>query len=178
LTIIKLILVPLNVTSQVQPLEQSIFAATKGHFWQHLVAFLLEVANDPKNAGKSLKLLRPLFYQMMCWVHAAWADDITTSKIFKCWRKAGILPEHWLRALPASAAAAKQGVPMAGDGAAAAAAPPSEKFQEGLLNDLETEHRAGPQRAAPADEELPQAAALEQLASALEQLARALVTLG
>jgi hypothetical protein len=61
---------------------------------------------------------------------------------------------------------------MAGDDAAAAAAtPPSDEFLEGLLNNLETEHRAGPQRAAPADEELPQAAALEQLASALEQLA-------
>jgi hypothetical protein len=78
----------------VQPLDQGIVAATKAHYRRRLVAYLLKAANGPKNADKSLRQLRPSFYQMMRWVHVAWTEDITTSTIFNCWRKAGILPEH------------------------------------------------------------------------------------
>jgi hypothetical protein len=143
LTNVKLIFLPTNVTSQVQPLDQGIIHATKAHYWRCLVVlFMPEAANDPQNAGKSLKQLRPSFYQMMRWVQAAWTDDITTCSISNCWRKAGIVPDHWLQAN------ALEG----DDAAAAAAAPPRNEFLGGLLDSLEQEHLAWP-----ADEELPQA---------------------
>jgi hypothetical protein len=58
------------------------------------------IAEDekPESAGKSLKKLRPTFYQMMRWLNTAWKERVSPLSIRNCWHKAGILPEGWIAA--------------------------------------------------------------------------------
>ena len=146
------------------------------------MSFLLEAAN-PENAGKSLKQLRPTFYQMMRWMHAAWTEDVTSTTISNCWHKADILPEGWLAAPQATAAQRRRAgadAPAAGgvaaaDADAAPAAGPEDDFLQGLLDNLDhaplqCEGRAGAQGGAA--DALPQASALAELDEALEALGR------
>eukprot|EP00892_Ulva_mutabilis_P001725 jgi/Ulvmu1/11553/UM078_0046.1 len=179
LTNIKLIFLPPNITSHAQPLDQGIIAAKKAHYRRRLVAWLLEAANNPANAGKSLKQLRPNFYQMMRWAHSAWTEDITATTIRNCWRKAGILPEDWLSS-PQAAAAAQQQQPVAdteqaqvleANDAAQAQAELDDENLDNLLTELDADIHAAPPRVARSEQELPHAAALQQLTSALKQLA-------
>jgi hypothetical protein len=71
LTHIKLVFLPANVTSAAQPRDQGIIACAKAHNRRRLVMFLLDEANAPSNADKSLKKLAPNFYQMIFWMNSA-----------------------------------------------------------------------------------------------------------
>jgi hypothetical protein len=62
------------------------------------VQWVLDEADKPQNAGKSLKDLRPNFYQMMRWLNTAWQECLSPLTISNCWYKAGILPEGWISA--------------------------------------------------------------------------------
>jgi hypothetical protein len=93
LTHIKLVFLPANVTSIAQPLDQGIIACAKAHYRGRLVMFLLDEANAPGHANKSLKKLAPNFYQMMCWINSAWLEDVLQDCIVNCWWNAGILPD-------------------------------------------------------------------------------------
>jgi hypothetical protein len=77
----------------VQPLDQGIIACTKAHYCRQLVQWVITEAEKPENTGKSLKELRPNYYQMMRWLNTAWKDCVSPLTIHNCWQKAGILPE-------------------------------------------------------------------------------------
>jgi hypothetical protein len=93
---LKLVFLPANTTSVVQPLDQGIIACTKAHYRRQLVQWVIAEAEKPANAEKSLKELRPNFYQMMRWLNTAWKECVSPLTIRNCWHKAGILPEGWI----------------------------------------------------------------------------------
>jgi hypothetical protein len=95
---VKLIFLPANTTSVIQPLDQGIIAAVKTHYWRLLVRWLLTEAGAAENKDKSLRELKPTFYQMMQWLQQAWTQCIAPSVISNCWYKAGILPDGWVAA--------------------------------------------------------------------------------
>jgi hypothetical protein len=95
---LKLVFLPANTTSVVQPLDQGIIACAKAHYRRQLVQWVIAEADKPENAGKSLKELRPNFYQMMRWLKTAWKECVSPLTIRNCWHKAGILPEGWIAA--------------------------------------------------------------------------------
>jgi hypothetical protein len=95
---LKIVFLPANTTSVVQPLDQGITACTKALYRRQLVQWVLDEAGKPKNAGKSLKDLRPNFYQMMRWLNTAWQECVPPLTISNCWYIAGILPEGWISA--------------------------------------------------------------------------------
>jgi hypothetical protein len=95
---LKIVFLPANTTSIVLPLDQGRIACTKVHYLRQFVQWVLDEADEPQNAGKSLKDLRPNFYQMMRWHNTAWQECASPLKISNCWYKAGILPEGWISA--------------------------------------------------------------------------------
>lgn len=97
---IKVVFLPPNVTSKAQPLDQGIIAAYKAHFRRHLVQWVVDEANDPRNKDKMVKQLTPNIYQAMQWSLQAWKDGVTASTIKNCWRKSGILPASVLDPQP------------------------------------------------------------------------------
>jgi hypothetical protein len=111
---LKLVFLPANTTSIVQPLDQGIIACAKAHYRQQLVQWViaeaLQLAEKPENAGKSLKELRPNFYQMissMRWLSTAWKECGPPQSLCNCWHKAGIVPEGWIAGAPATEDAGK-----------------------------------------------------------------------
>jgi hypothetical protein len=85
------IILPKNVTSAVQPIDQGISAALQADNRRKLVRWTLK--NTPGNEQKSIKELRPSFDQMMRWTHEAWTKDITQQIIRDCCCKAKIIPD-------------------------------------------------------------------------------------
>jgi hypothetical protein len=102
---IKIIFLPANTTSVVQPLDQGIIAALKAHYRLQLVQWSLNEASKPERASEILKKLQPSFYQMLQWVHSAWTHAVAPQTIRNCWHKAGILPDGWVDAPLASRSA-------------------------------------------------------------------------
>ena len=88
----KVVFLPPNVTSHVQPLDQGIIASMKAHYRRQLVEWMLDEANKPGNASKTLKDLTANFYQMLLWLKQAWSIHVTAKTIENCWRKSGLLP--------------------------------------------------------------------------------------
>jgi hypothetical protein len=64
------------------------------------VQWVLDEADTPQNAGKSIKDLRPNFYQMMRCLNTAWHECVSPLTTSNCWYKVGILPEGWISAPP------------------------------------------------------------------------------
>jgi hypothetical protein len=94
---LKIVFLPANTTIVVQPLpDQGTIACTKAHYQRQLVQWVLDEADKPQNDGKSLKGLRPNFYQMMRWLNTAWKECVMPLTISNCWYKDGILPEGWI----------------------------------------------------------------------------------
>jgi hypothetical protein len=94
---LKLVFLPANTTSVVQPLDQGIIACTKAHY-RKLVQWVIAEAEKIECSGKSLKDLCPTFYQMMHWLNTAWKECVSPLSTRNCWHKAGILPEGWIAA--------------------------------------------------------------------------------
>jgi hypothetical protein len=92
---IKLVFLPPNVTSHVQPLDQGIIASFKAHYRRYVVQWIIAEAQKPANAENTLSAMRPTFYQMMQWIHRAWTQDVTRDTIINCWRHANIVPAAW-----------------------------------------------------------------------------------
>jgi hypothetical protein len=117
---VKLIFLPANTTTVVQPLAQGIIASMKAHYRRRLERWLLSEADKAGNKEERLKDLRPSFYQMMRWVHEAWTQSVAPFVIWNCWHKAGILPDGWVAAPPDTRAkhAAIVAQERAGDAAA------------------------------------------------------------
>jgi hypothetical protein len=99
---LKLVFLPPNITSVAQPLHQGIIAAWNVAYRRALVEWVLDEANKPGNQEKTLKDVKPNFYQMMRWAHKAWTVSVTPCCIQSCWHKAGILPESMVPVPPAS----------------------------------------------------------------------------
>jgi hypothetical protein len=121
---LKLVFLPANTTSVVQPLDQGIIACTKAHYRRQLVQWVIAEAEKPENAGKSLKELRPNFYQMMRWLNIAWKECVSPLTIRNCWHKAGIVPEGWIAAPTGTHAQAARRT-LSGEEPAQPAAPPA-----------------------------------------------------
>ena len=98
---IKLVFLPANVTSVVQPLDQGIIAAFKAHYRRQLVRWLISESDKPGNEGKMIFEFAPDLYHMMQWVHSAWSTHVSQETIRNCWRKAGIVPNDWFGESPA-----------------------------------------------------------------------------
>jgi hypothetical protein len=88
----------------IQPFDQGIRAAVKAHYRRLLVRWLLTEAGAAENKDKSLRELKPTFYQMMQWLQQAWTQCIAPSVISNCWYKAGILPDGWVAVLAGTGA--------------------------------------------------------------------------
>jgi hypothetical protein len=99
---LKLVFLPANTASIVQPLDQGIIACANAHYRQQLVQWVIAEAEKPENAGKSLKELRPNFYQMMRWLNTAWKECGSPQTLCNCRHKAGILLEGWIADAPAT----------------------------------------------------------------------------
>ena len=98
---IKLVFLPANVTSVVQPLDQGIIAAFKAHYRRQLVRWLISESDKPGNEVKMISEFAPDLYHMMQWVHSAWSTHVSQETIRNCWRKAGIVPNDWFGESPA-----------------------------------------------------------------------------
>jgi hypothetical protein len=85
---IKVIFLPPNVTSIVQPCDQGIIA--KAHYRRRLMRWMLEEAE--KRPEPCLKDLAPTVYQMIQWIVSAWGEDVSAQTIRNCWCKASLLP--------------------------------------------------------------------------------------
>ena len=81
---IKLVFLPANVTSVVQPLDQGIFATFKAHYRRQLVRWLIFESDKPGNEGKMTSELAPDLYHMMQWVHSAWSTHVSRETIRYC----------------------------------------------------------------------------------------------
>lgn len=92
---IKIVFLPPNVTSYVQPLDQGIIAAFKAHYRRYVVRWLIQEADNACNANKTISDLKPTFYEMMQWCHQAWTEDVTQTTIRNCWRHSCITPDTW-----------------------------------------------------------------------------------
>jgi hypothetical protein len=88
------VFLPANTTSVVQPCDQGIIACTKAHYRRMQVEWVVQEAEKDEN--KSLKELRPNFYQMMRWLNKAWNECVPPVTIRNCWSKADILPDGWV----------------------------------------------------------------------------------
>jgi hypothetical protein len=89
---IKVVFLPLNVTSKAPPLDQGIVASLKAHYRRHLVTWILDEANKPGKEDMVLRDLAPTICQTVRWLHTAWTGDVKCTTIQNCWRKPGMLP--------------------------------------------------------------------------------------
>ena len=94
---IKNVLLPPNVTSHVQPLDQGIVAAFKAHYRRcfSLVRWIVQEAKKSENADTNLSDMKPSFYHMMEWCHRAWTKDVSRETNHNCWCQSKIMPGSW-----------------------------------------------------------------------------------
>jgi hypothetical protein len=176
---LKIVFLPANITSVVEPLDQGRIAFTKAHYRRQLVQRVLDEADKPQNAGKSLKDLRANFHQMMRWLSTAWQESAPPLTISNCWYKAGILPEgcisaptgtSWERARAAQRALAGEEAAQPATHPAAMSAPhqaAAEAADESEEASSEAAQLPDTEAGSPADSSDSQDDALEQLDAAL-----------
>jgi hypothetical protein len=169
---LKIIFLPGNTACAVQPLDQSTIECTKAHYRRQLLQWLLDEADKPQNAGKSLKDPLPNFYKMMRCLNTAWQECVSPLTISNCWYKAGILPEGWIstptgtsreRALVGKEAAQHAMHP-------AAMSAPHQAADESEEASSEAAQLPDTEAGSPADSADGQDDALEQLNAALQRL--------
>ncbi len=86
---IKLIFLPANTTSVLQPLDQGIIMAIKRHYRKRQLRFILTQIDSGKNlsASQIAKLITP--YMAIMWISQA-VQDVSRATIQKCFAKCGI----------------------------------------------------------------------------------------
>ena len=87
---VKVVYLPPNTTSHVQPLDAGIIAAFKQHYRTHLLRWYLN-EYETADATVNLAKLVPGVRQAILWSVAALAQ-VSDQSISNCWRKTGILP--------------------------------------------------------------------------------------
>ena len=82
---VKVVYLPPNVTSIMQPLDQGIIKSFKSQYKRLLVQFLLD------SIEKFDKLVKPNIKEAIEMIRIAWRN-VTADTIENCWRHSGILP--------------------------------------------------------------------------------------
>ena len=91
LTNIKMLFLPPNMTSRLQPCDAGIIAAFKAHYRKRLMRHILAEMDDARTATKLSKHVDLL--DAICWLHLAWAS-VSSDTVAKCftkwvWRRGG-----------------------------------------------------------------------------------------
>ena len=91
LEFIKLLFLPSNSTSSLQPLDLGIIHSLKSHYRNILCRHLLSLSECPHESKYTL-------LECMLSLKKAW-EDVSSETIIKCWRKSGILSNHFYNVL-------------------------------------------------------------------------------
>ena len=89
---IRVIFLPVNTTSKLQPLDAGIIKNFKVHYRKSLVKHTLAQINDSSdvvNASSVCKSVNVLL--AICWIKQAW-DAVSSDTVKNCFRKCGISP--------------------------------------------------------------------------------------
>lgn len=89
---IKIIFLPANTTSMLQPLDLGIFKNFKVHYRTRLLRFVIskiETCATASEVTKSISILHAIR-----WVAQAW-ETVKPETVMKCFRKAGVLDENF-----------------------------------------------------------------------------------
>ena len=88
---IKLVFLPKNTTSMLQPLDAGIIQNFKVKHHKRLIKYVLARVNEKKSASEIVKSLNVL--QAIQWVQEPW-KDVTNATIKNCFEKCGIVKRH------------------------------------------------------------------------------------
>ena len=83
---VKLVFLPPNTTSRLQPCDAGIIAAMKAHYRKRLMRHVLAEMDNARTAAELSKKVNLL--DAINWVHHAWAS-VTESAVSKCFAKCG-----------------------------------------------------------------------------------------
>ena len=88
---IKLVFLPKNTTSMLQPLDAGIIQNFKVKHRKRLIKYVLARVNEKKSASEIIKSLNVL--QAIQWVQESW-KDVTNETFNNCFKKCGIVKRH------------------------------------------------------------------------------------
>ena len=88
---IKLVFLPKNTTSMLQPLDAGIIQNFKVKYHKRLIKYVLARVNEKKSASEIVKSLNVL--QAIQWVQESW-EDVTNATIKNYFEKCGIVKRH------------------------------------------------------------------------------------
>jgi hypothetical protein len=94
---LRVVFLPPNTTSFVQPLDQGIIACVKARYRKRLLQWLMGESNKPSNNGKLISDLKPTIREAIRWMATIWSN-LEEDIVQKCWRRTGLLPEHRIEA--------------------------------------------------------------------------------
>ena len=86
LTNVKMVFLPPNTTSRLQPCDAGIIAALKAHYRKRLMRHVLAGMDDARTATELSKSVNML--DAIGWLHLAWAS-VSESTVMKCFAKCG-----------------------------------------------------------------------------------------
>lgn len=87
---IKLLFLPPNTTSLIQPLDQGIINSFKNYYKKRMLAFVcVEIMNNPEKTRNEMVDSINL-YKALIWIAFAW-KNVTANTISNCWKKSAIL---------------------------------------------------------------------------------------
>lgn len=87
MTNVRLLFLPPNATSHLQPLDQGIIQSFKIHYRNFMLRWLLTRSNECNTAAEMTKKINVL--EAIRWIRRAW-DLVEESTIIKCFRRSGI----------------------------------------------------------------------------------------
>jgi hypothetical protein len=93
LTNMRVVFLPPNTTSEVQPLDQGIICSFKARYRAKLLTWMLAEKGKPGNENLDLAKLKPNLRQSIKWISTIWTE-FPESIIVNCWRRSGLLPQQ------------------------------------------------------------------------------------
>ena len=84
---IRICWLPLNATSQYQPLDQGIIAAYKAHYHQQWLSYMVECYQQDSDPVRSMNL-----HLALRWSVRAWCNNVSNTTIINCFSKSTITP--------------------------------------------------------------------------------------